>query len=302
MRLHQAFFATMPDEIFVDIPGGMGQTGSQDNTTERGNGMEKTVAIVTGGSSGIGRCTAAALRDQDCIVYDFSRRNIPAEGIFHISVDVTDEAAVMDAVRQVAAREGRIDLVVNCAGFGISGAVEFTDSAQARAQFEVNFFGMTHVNRVVLPLMRQGGGGRIVNISSVAAVAHIPFQSYYSATKAAIESYTCALANEVRPFGITVTALQPGDICTGFTDARQKIAVGDEVYGGRISRSVAGMERDERKGMSPEAAGRYIAKIALRKRVKPVYAIGFGYKCLSVLCKLLPCGLRNWIVGLLYAR
>ena len=264
--------------------------------------MEKTVAIVTGGSSGIGRCTAAALRDMGCTVYEFSRRHIPAEGISHCSVDVTDEAAVTAAVRQVAEQEGCVNLVVNCAGFGISGAVEFTESAQAKAQFEVNFFGMVHVNRAVLPLMRQAGGGRIVNISSVAAVAHIPFQTFYSATKAAIESYTCALANEVRPFGITVTAIQPGDIRTGFTDARQKCAVGDEVYGGRIARSVTGMERDERKGMSPEAAGRYIAKIALRKRVKPIYAIGFGYKCLSVLCKLLPCGLRNWIVGLLYAR
>lgn len=264
--------------------------------------MEKTVAIVTGGSSGIGRCAAAALRDRGCTVYEFSRRNIPAEGIAHISADVTDEAAVAAAVQQVADQEGRVDLVVNCAGFGISGAVEFTETAQAKAQFEVNFFGMVRVNRAVLPFMRQTGGGRIVNISSVAAVAHIPFQTYYSASKAAIESYTCALANEVQPFGITVTAVQPGDIRTGFTDARQKCVTGDEIYGGRIAHSVAGMERDERKGMSPEAAGRYIAKIALKRRVKPVYAIGIGYKCLSVLCKLLPCALRNWIVGLLYAR
>ena len=77
---------------------------------------------------------------------------------------------------------------------------------------------------------------------------------------------------------------------------------GDAVYGGRISKSVAGMEKDEQKGMSPQFAGRYIAKIALKGHVKPVYTVGFGYKCLSVLCKLLPCGFRNWIVGLLYAR
>ena len=264
--------------------------------------MSKIVAIVTGGSSGIGRCTAAALRDRGCIVYEFSRRDIPAEGITHIPVDVTDEAAVEAAVRQVVDREGRLDLVVNCAGFGISGAVEFTESEQAKAQFDVNFFGMVHVNRAALPVMRPRGRGRIVNISSVAAVAHIPFQTFYSAAKAAVESYTCALANEVGPFGITVTALQPGDICTGFTDARQKCMAGDEVYDGRIARSVTGMERDEQKGMSPETAGRYIAKIALKKRVKPIYAIGLGYKCLSLLCKILPCGLRNGIVGLLYAR
>ena len=223
-------------------------------------------------------------------------------GVTHLAVDVTDEAAVRKAVHTVLEREGHIDIVVNCAGFGISGAVEFTELDEAKAQMEVNFFGMVNVNRAVLPVMREAKNGRIVNISSVAAVAHIPFQTFYSATKAAIDSYTCALANEVRPFGITVTAVQPGDICTGFTDARRKCAVGDAEYQGRISRSVAGMERDERKGMRPETAGRYIAKVALKRRVKPLYALGLGYKCLSVLCKILPCRLRNWVVGLLYAR
>lgn len=260
------------------------------------------IAVVTGGSSGIGRCTAMALRDAGCRVYEFSRREIPLEGVRHICVDVTDETAVKNATDQIISAEGFIDIVVNCAGFGISGAVEFTELSDAKAQFDVNFFGMVNVNRAVLPVMRSSGGGRIVNISSVAAAAHIPFQTFYSASKAAIESYTCALDNEVRPFGITVTAVQPGDIRTGFTDARRKSAAGDEVYGGRISRSVSGMERDERKGMGPEYAGEYIAKIALKNRVKPSYTIGFGYKVLSVLCKILPCGFRNWIVGLLYAR
>lgn len=264
--------------------------------------MKKRVALVTGGSSGIGRCTAAALRDAGCVVYEFSRREHTGEDIRHISVDVTQEAAVRSAVERIVQEAGGIDIVVNCAGFGISGAVEFTSLADAKCQFDVNFFGMDNVTRAVIPVMRCQGGGRIVNVSSVAAVAHIPFQTYYSASKAAIESYTCALANELKPFDITVTAAQPGDIRTGFTDARKKSAAGDEVYGGRISRSVAGMEKDERKGMSPEFAGRYIAKLALKRSVKPIYTVGFGYKCLSLLCKLLPCRFRNWIVGVLYAR
>lgn len=262
----------------------------------------KKVALVTGGSSGIGRCTAAALSAAGCSVYEISRREIPQEGVTHIGADVTDEAAVKAAVERLLQREGRLDIVVNCAGFGISGAVEFTELAEAKAQFNVNFFGTVNVNRAAIPVMRQQGGGRIVNVSSVAAVAHIPFQTYYSASKAALESYTCALANELRPFGITVTAAQPGDIQTGFTQARRKCAAGDDIYGGRISRSVAGMERDEEKGMSAEFAGKYIARLSLRRKVKPVYTVGFGYKVLSALCKLLPCGLRNYIVGLLYAR
>ena len=264
--------------------------------------MKNSVAIVTGGNSGIGLCTAKSLRDKGCKVYDFSRRNIPTENIIHVDCDVTDEEAVRKAVDFVCEKEGRIDILVNCAGFGISGAVEFTELKDAKAQFEVNFFGTVNTNKAVIPVMRRNKGGRIVNISSVAAAAHIPFQTYYSATKAAIESYTCALDNEVRAFGITVTAIQPGDICTEFTQARHKFFDGDDVYEGRISRSVSGMEKDELKGMSPEVAGDYIAKISLKKSVKPIYTIGASYKVLSVLCKVFPCKIRNAIVGMLYAR
>ena len=264
--------------------------------------MSGKIAIVTGGSSGIGRCAAVALSRAGCRVYEFSRRSNPIDGVTHIGVDVTDENSIANAIDRITAQNGRVDILVNCAGNGISGAVEFTELKDAKAQFEVNFFGMVNMNKAVLPVMRQQGFGRIVNISSVAAVAHIPFQTFYSASKAAIESYTCCLENEVGPFGISVTCIQPGDIATGFTEARRKSSVGDDVYQGRISRSVAGMEKDEQNGMSPEAAGKYITKIALRKNVKPIYTLGFGYKCLSVLCKVLPCRLRNWIVGLLYAR
>lgn len=259
------------------------------------------IAVVTGASSGIGRCTAKALRDMGCKVYDLSRRDIPLENVKHIKTDITKESEVLSAVKDIIDTDGRIDILVNCAGFGISGAVEFTTTEEAKKQFEVNFFGTVTVTRAFLPYMRKQGSGRIVNISSVAAVAHIPFQTYYSASKAAMESYTCCLDNEVKPFGIRVTAVAPGDICTEFTGARQKSFDGDDVYCGRISKSVAGMEKDEAKGMSPEVAGRYIAKVALRKKVKPVCAIGTTYKILSVLCKTFPCSFRNWVVGLMYA-
>ena len=260
------------------------------------------VAVVTGASSGIGRCTAMALRDMGCKVYDLSRRNIPIENVKHIGTDITAESAVQAAVKEIIDAEGRVDILVNCAGFGISGAVEFTTTEEAKKQFEVNFFGAVTVTRAFLPYMREQGSGRIVNVSSVAAVAHIPFQAYYSASKAAIESYTSCLDNEVKMYGVRVTAVEPGDICTEFTGARQKSFDGDDVYGGRISRSVAGMEKDEAKGMSPEFAGKYIAKVALRKKVKPVCAIGVSYKILSVLCKTFPCSFRNWVVGMMYAK
>ena len=260
------------------------------------------VVIITGGSSGIGLCTAAALRDRGCKVYELSRRDSEVTGITHIKCDVTDEAQIAAAVGQVMAESGRIDILINNAGFGISGAVEFTDTAEAQRLFDVNFFGMVRMNHAVLPLMRRQGGGRIVNLSSVAAPVPIPFQTYYSAGKAAVNSYTMALSNEVKPFGITVCAVMPGDIKTGFTAARQKNIAGDDIYGGRITRSVAGMEKDEQTGMDPAKAGAFIASVALKNSRKPLYTIGIAYKGAVFLTKILPARWLNALIGQLYAK
>ena len=247
---------------------------------------QKRTALVTGGSSGIGRCTAAALSKAGYIVYEFSRRDVPVEGVKHMCVDVTDEASVQEAVGQILSERGSIEILVNCAGFGISGAVEFTESEQAKAQFNVNFFGTVNVSRAVLPSMRRQHRGRIVNISSVAAVS----------------SYSCALDNEVSPYGVRVTAVELGDIHTGFTQARQKTVLGDDEYGGRISHSVSQMEKDELSGMSPEVIGTYIARIAQKKNCAPICVAGVKYKILRFLCKILPCTLRGKIVGSIYAK
>lgn len=262
-----------------------------------------TVVIVTGGSGGIGRETALALRGRGCTVYEFSRHGADTPGVTHIACDVSDEARFRAAVETVKEREGRVDVLVNNAGFGISGAAEFTDNARAKKLLDVNLFGMVNGCRAVIPIMRGQGGGRIVNLSSVAAPCAIPFQAWYSVSKSAVLTYSAALANELRPFGIGVTAILPGDIRTGFTAAREKNPDGDEVYGGRIARSVATMERDEQHGMDPAAAGRFIADIALKPgSVKPEYAVGAKYKFFVILARLLPCRLKNWIIGLMYAK
>ena len=260
------------------------------------------VVILTGGSSGIGRATAELLRAQGCTVYEFSRRPAPSDP-WHMGVDVTDDAAVKAAVDAVYSREGRIDILINNAGFGISGAMEFTDPADAHRLMEVNLFGMDNAIRAVLPHMRRAGSGRIVNISSVAGVFAIPFQAWYSISKAAVRSLTMALYNEVDPYGIQVTSVMPGDIRTGFTAARKKSIVGDDAYGGRISASVAKMEKDEQNGMAPEAAAKTIAKVALKQgRVKPFYTIGLTYKCLVLLDHLLPCRTVRWLLYQLYGK
>lgn len=263
--------------------------------------MEKVV-LITGGSSGIGACAAKALGALGCRVYEMSRKPSEVPGICHISGDVTRMESVTAAVEQVLSAEGRIDILINNAGFGISGAVEFTDPEAARKQFDVNFFGMVNMCRAVLPHMRSAGGGRIVNLSSVAAAIPIPFQAFYSASKAAVNAYTQALSCEVRPYGVTVCAVMPGDIRTGFTSAREKTGAGDDCYGGRIARSVSKMERDEEAGMKPEAAGAFLAKIALKKRVKPLYALRLDYRFFVLLSRLLPVRVLSALVYALYAK
>lgn len=262
----------------------------------------KQIAVITGGTSGIGLCTARKLLENGCTVYELSRRADGAEGMHHIVTDVTDEASVQAAIAQVVAAEGQIDVLINNAGFGISGAVEFTDTEDAKRQLDVNFFGMVRVNRAVIAHMRQRGCGRIVNLSSVAAPIPIPFQAFYSASKAAINAYTMALANELRPYGITVCAVQPGDIKTGFTAARRKTVAGDDMYGGRIGRSVARMEHDEQNGMDPAKAGAFIAKVAMKKSPKPIYTIRFDYQVFTFLVRILPARLLNRLVYMLYAK
>ena len=263
--------------------------------------MQKVV-IITGGTSGIGRATAQALLAAGCAVCEFSRRPEGIPGTLHFTVDVSDESQARAAVDRVAAEFGRIDILINNAGFGISGAVEFTETAEARRLMDVNLFGMHHMIRAALPHMRRAGCGRIINLSSVAAMVPIPFQAWYSISKASVNALTMALANEVAGFGIEATAVMPGDIRTGFTAARHKNSAGDAVYQGRIGRSVARMERDEAAGMSPEVAGRCIAQIALRRRVKPFYAIGLKYKFFVMLSRWLPCRLVRAILYGLYAR
>ena len=164
--------------------------------------VEKKVVVITGGTSGIGLHTARLLTEKGYCVYELSRKENGTDAAIHIQADVTDEEQVRRAIQQIAAREKHIDIVINNAGFGISGAIEYTDTEEAKRQFDVNFFGMVRVNRAVLPIMHRQGYGRIINMSSVAAPIAIPFQAYYSASKAAVRTYSMALYSEVKPYGI----------------------------------------------------------------------------------------------------
>ena len=258
------------------------------------------VAIVTGASSGIGACCAARFARAGFRVYGLQRTDRVPDGVTPIPMDVTDSASVAAAFSEVLRREGRLDVLVNNAGFGISGAIEFTGEADYRRQIDVNVFGMVRATQQALPVMRRQGSGTVVSISSVAGVLSIPFQAFYSASKSSINALTLALANEVRPFGVRVCALMPGDVRTGFTDARRKEAAGAEVYTA-LAKSVAGMERDERNGMRPEVLAERVFRLATARAPKPLSSCGAAYRLFCVLQKILPVRFVNYLVGKLYS-
>lgn len=263
--------------------------------------MDSKVAVVTGGSGGIGLATAKRFAANGYTVYEFSRSGAGQDGIKHITVDVTDAAAVKAAMDDLYIAEKRLDLLITNAGFGISGAVEFTDIAEARRQFDVNFFGTAAALAAALPYLRAHRG-RAIAVGSVAGAIPIPFQAYYSASNAAVGALVEAARSEVRPYGVTLCCLLPGDVQTGFTDVRQKNHAGDDIYCGRIGRSVAGMERDERSGMTPDYVAKRIFRIAKKRSVRPFYSVGPMYIFLSFAARILPRRLVNWAVGLMYAK
>ena len=259
------------------------------------------VAVITGASGGIGSATAACFLKHGFRVFGLSRSGKAADGVEPVVCDVTDEDAVCRVMAKIAEEAGGIDVLVNNAGFGISGSVEGTPDAQAKKQFDVNFFGCFHCCKAVVPYMRAAGGGVIVNVSSMAAVLSIPFQSFYSASKSAINALTLALANEVKPFGIRVCALMPGDVKTGFTAAREKNATDAAVYDSVMKKSVATMEHDEQNGMDPARIAEAIFHLSQKKHPKPLSTVGAQYRVFALLQKTLPAALANRILAAIYA-
>ncbi len=229
------------------------------------------VLVITGGSSGIGLATARLFAQKGWRVFELSRHErVQVEGVTHLDCDVTDEAQCLDAIDEVLWQEGQIDVLISNAGYGISGSVEFTDTGDAKAMFDVNFFGALNITKAVLPLMRDQRSGRILFTSSVAAPLSVPFQSMYSASKAALNDMALALQNEVRAFGIHVSVLMPGDVSTGFTAARKKSEEGMDAYG-NIRKAVSAMEKDEQGGMSPRQMAKELYSIATCACPAPQY-------------------------------
>lgn len=264
----------------------------------------KRVVVVSGGSSGIGLATASAFAEAGFIVYELSRRGKNAPGITHLSCDITHDEEVKEAVRSIIDEEGRIDIVVSNAGFGTAGPIETSKMDDIMRQFNVNYFGAVRLIQAVIPVMRAQNHGRILVISSVAAVVSIPFQIAYTCTKASLNQLVLGLNNELRPYNIELVSIMPGDIKTPFTEHREYAKDSEcPIYGNRALTSIRKMERDEGAGSSCERLARHLVRLATKKRrPKPIQGYGLSYRAILVLERILPIRLTNYLLYQLYAR
>ncbi|MCL2756093.1 MAG: SDR family NAD(P)-dependent oxidoreductase [Firmicutes bacterium] len=237
-------------------------------------GWKKRVVVITGASGGIGLHTARRFSLYADVVYNLSRTRQEDDTINFIRTDVTKPTEVRHAIEKIFQKEGQIDILINNAGVGFSGTAEGVASEDIATIFNTNFMGMANACACVIPYMREQKRGRIINISSMAAVFPLPFQSFYSASKAAVNNYTNAIRTEVKPFKIKVTSVMFNAIKTNFSDHRVRNLTDDKAYKYQLAKSISNYEYAEHRGGEPELIARKLFKLSNKKRLRPVYAIG----------------------------
>jgi len=258
----------------------------------------KKVVVITGASSGIGNVCANYLFEKGYKVYGLNRTPIISEKINYIKCDVADESQVKYALQSI---EEDIYAVINNAGIGISGAIEHTSSEDVDRIIAVNIKGVINVCKYAIPRLRKTKG-KIINIGSVAGELTIPFQTFYSLSKVAISTYTEGLRMELKPFGIKATTVLPGDTKSAFSSNRKKTEVVDELYGDRIQKSIARMEKDEQKGKDPLSVAKVIYKLLRRKNPPVKVTVGFTYKMFVFLKRIFPSKFVNYILYKMYGE
>lgn len=260
------------------------------------------VAIVTGGSAGIGLAIGKALKQQGMRVFDISRtvrENDCFEKAFQC--DVNDTQRMSEIIDEIYAMTAHLDIFVNNAGFGIAGAVESASRDNIYRLIDTNLSAVIALSSIAIGYLKKSGGGNIINTCSVGGIIPLPFQATYSASKAGVEIFSRALDNEVRPYDIHVTAILPGDTKTNFTASRIiENNKGDMTYQKRVSRSIKKVEKDEQTGKSPDTVAKVVVKVLRKKRPPLRVTVGFWYKCATALPRILPTKLVNAIVRKLY--
>ncbi len=260
------------------------------------------VVLITGVSSGFGKATAEILSGKGYIVFGISRRvaeNLSGT-IRFLQADVTDAVSVQKAVSTILEKEGRIDILINNAGMGISGAIEESPPEDFQIQINTNFTGYVNMIQAVLPAMRAQGEATIVNISSIGGIMGLPYQGFYSASKYAVEGLSEALRMELKPYKIKVIVIRPGDFFTNFTANRKpvKTTVTGGAYEDQFRKTLSIIESDEKKGLSPDFLARKLAGILEKKKPCNQYVVAtLEQKFAVVLKRILPVSMFSRILS-----
>jgi NAD(P)-dependent dehydrogenase (short-subunit alcohol dehydrogenase family) len=237
---------------------------------------QQRVVLVTGASSGIGLACAILLQQRGYIVFGANRHPRADAPFATLRMDVTDEQSVQDGIDAIVQQTGRLDAVINCAGFGYAGAVEDHAVAEAQEQLNTDFFGTFRVCRAALPVMREQRAGHIVNVGSIGGMMGLPFQGVYSAAEFATTGLTEALRFEAKAFGVHVTLIRAGDVRTEFTANRRHTlaARNGSAYSAQFNTTLSILEKDERSGIAPIKIAQVVEKIITSKSPRGVYTVG----------------------------
>jgi NAD(P)-dependent dehydrogenase (short-subunit alcohol dehydrogenase family) len=264
--------------------------------------MQKVV-LITGASSGLGKSIALYLSSKGHIVYGTSRKALEEEDFRMLRMDVTSRKAVREGINTIIEEQGRIDVLINNAGMGIGGALELTMEEEISIQINTNLIGVINVCSEVLPYMRENGGGRIINVSSVGGVMGLPYQGLYSASKFAVEGYSETLSLEVKRFNIKVVLVEPGDFSTGFTASRinSEATMKSDAYKDSFIKTLKVIEKEEMNGLKPIVLAKKVNAVIRMKRPKFRYVVANPIQKLSVFAKkILPARMFHRILKLYY--
>jgi len=264
----------------------------------------KKIALVTGASAGIGKSTVEQLLNDGLTVYATARRlekmkDLETKGAIIRKLDVTDDTSINTVVEEILQKEGKIDVLVNNAGYGSYGAIEDVSLKEARRQFDVNIFGLARLSQLVLPHMRKNNYGKIINISSMGGKVYTPMGGWYHATKHALEGFSDCLRIEAAPFGVDVIIVQPGGIKTEWGDIAIKNMLeksGNGVYSKIANNTAKAFKKSYKSASEPEVIAKVISKAIKARRPKTRYVAGYMAKPVLFMRRILPDRTFDWMI------